>query len=238
MRRSEAEDELRVRFGQTYQRNQRPVMKHIERTVCGCDYGATSWATREEVETISTKLALRPGAYLMDLGAGSGWPGLYLASLPGCNVVLVDLPEEGLAIAAVRARADRLPGIYGAVADGRALPWADRHFDAITHSDVLCCLPDKQSVLAECRRTIRADGRMIFSVISITPDLDDGDHTVPSSSDHPTLSLQPTMTSSFDNGLDHGRANRLHRPVFGRRQFVLRTRPSQQDGTYRLVRRG
>ena len=152
-------------------------MKHIERTVCGCDYGATSWATREEVETISTKLALRPGAYLMDLGAGSGWPGLYLASLSGCNVALVDLPEEGLAIAAARARADRLPGIYGAVADGRVLPWADRCFDAITHSDVLCCLPDKQSVLAECRRTIRADGRMIFSVISITPDLDDGDHT-------------------------------------------------------------
>ena len=177
MSRSEAEDELRARFGQSYVRNQRPVMKRIERAVCGCDYGATSWATREEVGAISAKLGLQPGTHLMDLGAGSGWPGLYLASLSGCNVALVDMPEEGLAIAAARARDDRLPGVHGIVADGSALPWADRSFDAITHLDVLCCLPDKQSVLAECRRTIRADGRMIFSVISIAPELSNKDHT-------------------------------------------------------------
>ncbi len=172
MLRSEAEEELRAQFGLTYQRNQLPVMQRIERSVCGCDYGGTSWATRQEADEISKKLALRPGLRLMDLGAGSGWPGLYLAAISGCDITLVDLPAEGLAIAAARAKADRLPGVCSvAAADGRALPYGDKSFDAITHSDVLCCLPGKQAVLAECRRTICDGGQMIFTVLLIAPDL-------------------------------------------------------------------
>ena len=38
---------------------------------------------------------------------------------------------------------------------------------------MLCCLPGKQGVLAECRRVIRDEGQMIFSMISIAPDLND-----------------------------------------------------------------
>lgn len=149
-------------------------MQRIERAVCGCDYGGVSWATREEIDGVSDMLALRPGQRLMDLGAGSGWPGIYLAKQSGCDITLVDLPAEGLAIAAARAKEDQLAGICRvAVADGRALPYADKSFDAITHSDVLCCLPGKQGVLAECRRTIKDEGEMIFSVISVVPDLND-----------------------------------------------------------------
>ena len=166
MLRSAAEKELQARFAKSYLRNQAPVMRRIEVSVCGCDYGGTSWATRREVDDIARKLALRPGQRLMDLGAGSGWPGLYLAALSGCDITLVDLPAEGLAIAAARARADRLPGFRGvAAADGRALPYGDKCFDAITHSDVLCCSPGKQAVLAECRRTVADGGRMIFTVL-------------------------------------------------------------------------
>ena len=172
MLRSPAEEELRARFGLSYRCNQLPVMQRIERSVCGCDYGGTSWTTRREADHIAAMLALRPGQRLMDLGAGSGWPGLYLASLSGCDVALVDLPAEGLAIAAARAEADRLAGRCSvAVADGRALPYGAESFDAITHSDVLCCLPGKQAVLAECRRTARDGGQMIFTVIFVAADL-------------------------------------------------------------------
>ena len=40
-------------------------------------------------------------------------------------------------------------------------------FTAISHSDVLCCLEDKLTVLQECRRVINADGRMCFTVIRL-----------------------------------------------------------------------
>ncbi|MCZ6863368.1 MAG: class I SAM-dependent methyltransferase [Alphaproteobacteria bacterium] len=173
---SEAEREQRARFGQSYRRNLLPVMLRIEKAVCGCNYGGTSWATRGEIDDVAEKRARRPGQRLLDLGAGSGWPGLYLAASSGCDITLVDLPAEGLVIAAARAKADRLAGVLSvAAADGRALPYGDKRFDAITHSDVLCCLPGKQAVLAECRRTVADKGRMIFSVISVAPDLSEID---------------------------------------------------------------
>jgi ubiquinone/menaquinone biosynthesis C-methylase UbiE len=67
-------------------------------------------------------------------------------------------------IAAERAAADGLAGRAWAVAsDGAALPFVDASFDAIEHSDVLCCLEAKIAVLAECRRVARDAGRMVFT---------------------------------------------------------------------------
>ena len=252
MLRSEAEEELRARFGQSYLRNQTPVMQRIEKSVCGCAYGATSWATRREVDDIAEKLALGPGQRLMDLGAGSGWPGLYLAALSGCDVTLVDLPAEGLAIAAARARADRLPGVCGvAVADGRALPYGDKSFDAITHSDVLCCLPGKQAVLAECRRTVADGGRMIFTVLVVGAGLSEKDRAraidlgppyVTTDRDYPEMSRltgwetvgQTDLSAQFlDNAkafLAVDRANETDlAALLGREDYGLRL---EKDGDY------
>lgn len=172
--RTAEEEELRERFGQFYSETNLPVNQRVELAVCGCCYGGVSWATRDEIDEVSAMLDLGPGDRLMDLGAGTGWPGLYLAEASGCDVVLTDLPLEGLVIAAERARSDDLPGaVHLAVADGQSLPCADKSFDALTHSDVLCCLPDKLDVLRECRRVICDDGQMIFSVIYGPQDLDD-----------------------------------------------------------------
>ena len=91
---------------------------------------------------------LCPAAKLLDLGAGSGWPGLYLAQLTGCDVVMVDLPLAALRIARERAAPDGLVQRCTAVAaDGAALLFRDPSFDALSHSDVLCCTPDKLGVL-------------------------------------------------------------------------------------------
>lgn len=176
MSRTEAEEELRAQFGQFYSQSHLTVNQRIEQAVCGCDYGGVSWATRAEIDEVGAMLSLQRGHRLMDLGAGSGWPGIYMSAASGCDVTLVDLPEEGLVIAAARAKADALEGAcHVAVADGRALPFAPASFDAITHSDVLCCLPGKRAVLTECRRTIKSGGTMIFSVISIAPGLTEKD---------------------------------------------------------------
>jgi len=147
-------------------------MLAIERSVCGCDYGGNSWTTKVEAERVAARLALRPGVRLLDLGAGSGWPGLYMSKASGCGVVLVDLSSTGLSIAARRADNDGIPGhIWVAFADAAALPFPDRSFDAVSHSDLLCCLRQKRSVLADCRRVVRRHGRMVFTVISVAPGL-------------------------------------------------------------------
>ena len=98
-------------FAMQYRQGQLPVLQAVERAVCGCDFGATSWATRDEADQITAALALAPGVHLLEIGAGSGWPGLYLAEESGCDVTLIDLPLDGLLIAAARAARDGVPGL-------------------------------------------------------------------------------------------------------------------------------
>ncbi len=177
MGRTPEEEASTVRFAAQYGLlTQSPLMLAIERTVCGCDYGGTSWATRAEAERLGPLLELASGRRLLDVGAGSGWPALFVAHNTGCDVTLVDVPLAGIRIAVRRAAADALRGAcWAAVADGAALPFAEASFDAISHSDVLCCLEAKLSVLSECRRVVRPEGRMVFTVISIAPGLSSRD---------------------------------------------------------------
>jgi ubiquinone/menaquinone biosynthesis C-methylase UbiE len=171
-RRTPAEEARLTRFAREYERSQHPALLEIERAVCGCAYGGTSWTTRKEAEQVAQLLRLGPGVRYLDVGAGSGWPGLFLGRITGCDVTLVDVPLEGLAIAASRAPAEELAGACWVVAaDGAALPLSGAAFDAIGHSDVLCCLMDKAAVLRECRRVVRSNGAMVFTVISIAQGL-------------------------------------------------------------------
>ena len=165
------------RFEAVHERMQSPVMKKIERCVCGCDYGGNSWTTRPEAEEFMTSLDLRSGKRLLDVGAGTGWPGLYMATRSGCNVTLIDLPLNGLQIAIERAKKDGISDrVSGVVGDAAKLPFPDGSFDAISHSDLLCCLKQKRAVLSSCRRVIAASGLMAFTVIFVPPDLPNGQY--------------------------------------------------------------
>ncbi|HEY2926927.1 class I SAM-dependent methyltransferase [Piscinibacter sp.] len=155
-------------FARDYEIAQEPLMREIERCVRGSDYGATSWTTHEQAEQAAARLGLVRGQHMLELGAGSGWPALFLATLSGCDVVLTDLPLSGLRIARERAARDGLNGRCSVLAaDGAALPFADRSFDRIHHADVLCCMDRKREMLRECRRVARPGARMEFSVISL-----------------------------------------------------------------------
>ena len=119
--------------------DERQLKLEIEWEVMVSDYGASSWMTRSQAEKIGQLLGLESGRRLLDVGAGSGWPGLFLAHTTGCDVALVDKPLEGLRVAAERATMDGLAGeCCIVVGDGTALPFRTSWFDAICHSDVLC----------------------------------------------------------------------------------------------------
>jgi ubiquinone/menaquinone biosynthesis C-methylase UbiE len=170
-------DEVAVfkRFACSYRHTRSEVMVEIDRQVFGCDYGSTSWTTQSEARRIAGMLNLGPDKTVLDVGSGSGWPALFWARTTGCAAVLTDVPVGGLEVAAERAEEDQLSErCWVVAADGRFLPFRDSAFAAISHSDVLCCLPDKMTVLKACRRLIRADGKMVFTVISIAGGLSTG----------------------------------------------------------------
>jgi ubiquinone/menaquinone biosynthesis C-methylase UbiE len=169
---TETLSDVASRLGKSAELSQCGAMRELAQCVSGCDYGSTGNTTREEAEHVARLLGLRPGMRLLDVGAGAGWPGLYLAGLSGCELALVDLPLEPLRIARARAAADGMAQrCVVAVADGAALPFADASFDALSHSDLLCCTPNKLGVLRACRRVARAGVPMVFSTIVLAPGL-------------------------------------------------------------------
>ncbi len=176
MARSDEEKAVTIEFEGYYRLGAADVMRRLERSVCGCDYGSTSWTTRPQAERIAAILGLDPGTRMLDLGAGAGWPALFMARATGCAAVLVDLPPTGLRIADERAARDGLGGrVFNVAAEAGALPFADGTFDAICHSDVLCCLEDKAAALRSCRRVARGGGCMAFTVISLAEDASSAD---------------------------------------------------------------
>jgi SAM-dependent methyltransferase len=97
---------------------------------------------------------LRPGARVVDAGAGVGGPAGWLAAERGVRPVCAE-PM----VAAVRA-SRRLFGLPSVVALGQQLPFADRSFDAAWCLGVLCTTSDKAGALGELRRVLSDGGRL------------------------------------------------------------------------------
>ena len=156
----------------TYAASAHPVAREVELRTLGSDFGANGYATLAEVDELREMLGLGPGRRLLDVGAGQGWPGLYLARETGCDVVLTDVPVEGPVAALRRAISDGTSSrAWPLVARGQSLPLRGASVDAVVHTDVLCCLSPKLAVLRATRQALRPGGCTAFTVIYPTPGL-------------------------------------------------------------------
>jgi SAM-dependent methyltransferase len=133
------EEAARERFAEQYSRRDRDVYRVMERAVIGGDWGANGYTTVEEADELGRLLALRPGVLLLDVGCGTGWPGLYLSVTTGCDLLATDLPLEGLAAGKRRAATEVTSGrtAFAAASAGR-FPLRQSSVDAVVHTDVLC----------------------------------------------------------------------------------------------------
>lgn len=165
------------RFTEGYRLCCEPVRIDIERHVLGADYGSTGYTTRTQANQLARLLEVGPATRIVDVGAGSGWPGLYLVAVTGCRVIGSDLTADGLQRARARSRGDGHAALASyAVATGRHQPLRTGAFDAVIHADVLCCLNPKLAVLRECHRIVRRGGRMAFTTIHVAEGLGRNEH--------------------------------------------------------------
>jgi len=110
----------------------------VREEVFGDAEGVFGYTTREQADGLARQLALRPPMKLLDIGSGRGWPGLHLARVSGCFVCMTDIPDSGLRAAARIAERDGiLERTHLVQAGGADLPFRDRAFDCVVHTDVL-----------------------------------------------------------------------------------------------------
>ncbi len=132
------QEEILKRFTDRYSLGASSALTAVEKEAIGAVVGANGYTTVAQAEQLLEVLDLNPSTWLLDIGAGRGWPGLYLSERSECCAVVTDIPRP--AIAAAHARAEEL-GLAGrchsVLASGSALPFRSASFDAVVHTDTL-----------------------------------------------------------------------------------------------------
>ena len=108
----------------------------------------------------------QPGARVLDVACGSGFPALAAAAAvrPGGTVVATDISPEMLAVAASRAKRDALDNIEFVEMDAEQLTFGDGEFDAVMNVYGLMFSPDPSRAIAEARRILKPGGH--FSAVT------------------------------------------------------------------------
>ena len=104
------------------------------------------------------RLALEPGARLLDLCCGTGDLALAFAEA-GAVVTGADFAAPMLPLAREKARRRKLR-IPWVQADAQCLPFADASFDAVTIAFGIRNVEDPGRALRECARVVRPGGRL------------------------------------------------------------------------------
>ena len=135
---SQREDQDNLQsFQERYSRRRGPGTRQLEETVFGQELGVIGYTTVQQAVELSRTLGLTERSRLLEVGAGQGWPGWYIAQSLGCGLVSTDVPLEALREARSSSIArghQKRQSVVGA--DAQMLPFRSESFEAIVHADV------------------------------------------------------------------------------------------------------
>ncbi len=119
-------------------------------------------------DEIIRQLNLKDTDVVLDVAAGTGEPGLTIASkLKSGKVIITDLAEDMLAIARENAAKRGIKNIETRACDVCELPFADNTFDAVSCRFGFMFFPDMLLAAKEMARVLKPGGRIATSVWNI-----------------------------------------------------------------------
>lgn len=141
------------------------------------DWSAVSEAWDEQHEYIERSAApitdrlladldAMPGDSIVELGAGTGEFGIHLARAvqPGGHVVISDVAEGMVEVAARRLAGAAVEGVDVRRLDGQAIALPDDSVDGVVSRMGYMLMPNPAAAFDEARRILRPGGRLVFSV--------------------------------------------------------------------------
>jgi len=127
------------------------------------DIGQQSFITPRYLDDMIRHLGIGPETHLLDVGAGTGGPAVYIANATGCRVTGVEINEVGVEVsnrlAADAGLSDRVTVVQG---DAHTIPFEDETFDAGLSLNVMNVFEDKVRVFREVLRVLKPGGRWGF----------------------------------------------------------------------------
>jgi SAM-dependent methyltransferase len=152
-------------YGASYGGFASDVYGEVRREAWGEEIGQNSWLTRAELEQFISQLQLDDSSRVLEVGCGSGGPALHLARLTGCEIVGVDLHDDGVANASRMAREAGLDARASFVrADAsETLPFENESFGALLCIDTVNHLRDRRRVFGDWVRLLAPGGRLLLT---------------------------------------------------------------------------
>ena len=113
-----------------------------------------------------------PGERILEVGPGTGHYTLPLAARlgPAGSLEILDVRARFLDHVVWRARERGLTNIVPRLGDGESLPYPDHSFDGACAITVLGEIANPDAALAELRRVLKPDGRLVVGEILVDPD--------------------------------------------------------------------
>ena len=131
-------------------------------------------ASARTVRHMASKLDLKPGTGVIDIGAGYGGAARYLASETGAHVTCLNLSEKenerNRRLTAEQGLEDKIEIVHGLFED---IPFPDNSFDVVWSQEAILHSGDRTRVLKEVSRVLKPGGDFIFTDPMLADDIDD-----------------------------------------------------------------
>jgi cyclopropane fatty-acyl-phospholipid synthase-like methyltransferase len=130
----------------------------------GTSGGSLADAQERFTELLISKSGVKEGQSFLDVGCGTGRPGIHIAQATGCKVTGITISRTQVETANQRAAAAGLKDrVSFQLADAMKMPFPDASFDAAWAFESFHHMPDRGQVLREIHRVLRPGGRLVIA---------------------------------------------------------------------------